>query len=385
MLLPVLFLAVVQAIAQPAPGTQQSGIWLNKGVQAFKNARYQEAVAAFRQAVDLNPQAVTPRLYLATSWMQQYIPGADSPENLECARNAELEFQRVLQLDPNHVVALSSLASLQFYQAGGSRNPEEKSRRFEEAAWWYRKVTAANPNNKEAHYTIGVIDWSKCYPILAAAREKLGLRVEDPGPLPPGPVRQQFRDQCSSTIEDGISELQRAIELDPEYDDAMAYMNLLLRERADMRETAEEYRRDVESADQWVHKTLELKRKKQGATQDSSRMAADTPSDPSSSRPSRIRVGGNAQESKLVERVSPVYPQVARESRIQGTVRFSVVIDGAGRIKTVELVSGHPLLVPPALEAVKQWVYKPTLLNGEPVEVITQIDVNFVLDEGRCN
>jgi protein TonB len=95
----------------------------------------------------------------------------------------------------------------------------------------------------------------------------------------------------------------------------------------------------------------------------------------------RIRVGGNVQQAKLLRRTMPVYPPLAKQARIQGTVKFTAVIGTDGTIRNLQLVSGHPLLVPSAQEAVKQWAYQPTLLNGEPVEVITQIDVNFTLSQ----
>jgi protein TonB len=95
----------------------------------------------------------------------------------------------------------------------------------------------------------------------------------------------------------------------------------------------------------------------------------------------RIRVGGNVQQANLIKKIAPPYPPLAKQARIQGTVRFNAVISRDGTIQNLTLVSGHPLLVPAATEAVKQWVYKPTLLNGEPVDVITQIDVNFTLSQ----
>lgn len=97
--------------------------------------------------------------------------------------------------------------------------------------------------------------------------------------------------------------------------------------------------------------------------------------------PQRIRVGGNVQSAKLVRQPKPVYPPLAKQARIQGTVRFQAIIGKDGTIQNLQLVSGHPLLVPSATDAVKQWVYQPTLLNGEPVEVVTQIDVNFTLTQ----
>ncbi|HZU29186.1 MAG TPA: energy transducer TonB [Bryobacteraceae bacterium] len=95
--------------------------------------------------------------------------------------------------------------------------------------------------------------------------------------------------------------------------------------------------------------------------------------------PQRIRVGGNVQAANLIRKVMPVYPPLAKQARIQGTVRFTAIIGKDGTIQNLQLVSGHPLLVEAARQAVSQWVYKPTMLNGEPVEVVTQIDVNFSL------
>lgn len=95
--------------------------------------------------------------------------------------------------------------------------------------------------------------------------------------------------------------------------------------------------------------------------------------------PQRIRVGGNVQEARLSKKIVPTYPPLARSARISGVVRFNAVIGTDGHIQNLQLVTGHPLLVPAAQAAVSQWIYQPTLLNGEPVEVMTQIDVNFTL------
>jgi len=97
--------------------------------------------------------------------------------------------------------------------------------------------------------------------------------------------------------------------------------------------------------------------------------------------PQRIRVGGNVQQAMLIRQPRPVYPPLAKQARIQGVVRLNAIIGKDGTIQNLTVSSGHPLLVPAALEAVKAWVYKPTLLNGEPVEVVTTIDVNFTLSQ----
>lgn len=95
--------------------------------------------------------------------------------------------------------------------------------------------------------------------------------------------------------------------------------------------------------------------------------------------PRRLRIGGNAQSAKITRKVAPLYPAEARQQRIQGTVRLEAIIDRQGAIYRLDLIGGHPLLADAALPAVRQWRYEPTLLNGEPVEVITMIDVNFTL------
>ena len=107
--------------------------------------------------------------------------------------------------------------------------------------------------------------------------------------------------------------------------------------------------------------------------------AASVTTVPRTAMPGQIRVGGNVQQSKLVQQPRPVYPPVAKQAGVQGVVRMQVVIAKDGTIKNIELESGHPLLVPSAMEAVRQWVYQPTLLNGEPVEILTTVDVNYTL------
>lgn len=97
--------------------------------------------------------------------------------------------------------------------------------------------------------------------------------------------------------------------------------------------------------------------------------------------PSRIAVGGKVQQAMLIRQPKPSYPPLAKQARISGTVRLNAIIAKDGTIMNLTLISGHPLLVPSAMEAVRQWVYRPTLLNGEPVEVVTQIDVNFTLSQ----
>jgi periplasmic protein TonB len=103
---------------------------------------------------------------------------------------------------------------------------------------------------------------------------------------------------------------------------------------------------------------------------------------PKVATPQRVRVSQGVSQGLLVRRVNPSYPPLARQARIQGTVILRAVISKDGSIENLQLVSGHPMLAPAAIEAVKQWKYKPYLLNGEPVEVDTEVQVNFTLSGG---
>jgi protein TonB len=103
---------------------------------------------------------------------------------------------------------------------------------------------------------------------------------------------------------------------------------------------------------------------------------------PKIATPQRVRVSSGVSSGLLIRKVSPTYPPLARQARIQGTVILQAQISKDGSIQNLQLISGHPMLAPAAIEAVKQWKYKPYLLNGEPVEVETQVQVNFTLAGG---
>jgi tetratricopeptide (TPR) repeat protein len=224
---------------------------LNKGVLAYKNAQYTSAVEHFKTAVSLEPTYPTARLYLAMAYMSQYIPGAESPENAMMAQAAHENFMKVLEVDPRNSVALAYIALLYFNQ-----------KKFEDARDWYLKLIAVDPANKEAHYTLGVISWTKSFQKRMEARAKLGMKPEDPGPLKDKKVRETVKAENLPTIEEGITHLEKALEIDKEYDDAMAYLNLLLRERADLADSKEAYEKDVQAADDWTQRTLDTKKLK---------------------------------------------------------------------------------------------------------------------------
>jgi len=103
---------------------------------------------------------------------------------------------------------------------------------------------------------------------------------------------------------------------------------------------------------------------------------------PKVATPQRVRVSQGVTQGLLIRKIQPNYPPLARQARIQGSVLLQAEISKDGTIENLRLISGHPMLAPAAIEAVKQWKYKPYILNGEPVEVETQITVNFTLSGG---
>jgi len=149
-------LLAVAAVALVATGCEKLKARdnLNKGVQAYKNAQYAQAVERFEEAVKLDPNFPTARLYLAMAYYSQYIPGAESPENQQMADRALAEFQKVLEQKKDDDVATKSIASLYYNE-----------KKWDQAEEWYKKAIALNPKDKEAYYTLGVIAWSKWYPV----------------------------------------------------------------------------------------------------------------------------------------------------------------------------------------------------------------------------
>jgi len=367
-------------VAVGALVAQDGRVWLNQGVTEFKSGNYPQAVADFQKAVDSDPSNATARLYLATAWMQQYIPGAESPENLAIAAAAEREFLKVLDVEPRNETGLAYLASLKLNE-----------KKWDESEYWYRKLVAANPGNSTAWYSMGFIAWSRYYPPYMAARQAAGLKPADPGPLPAGAAKEQLRSKYSLVVDSGLYALQQALAIDPQYDDAMAYMNLLIRERADLRDNAADYQRDIAEANAWVDKAMAAKKAK---AQHSAAMgfAAPPPPPPPPPRPDqgdvvdrepvgRIRVSGEAMANMVVRHEPPVYPPDAKKAGISGSVMLSVVVGEDGAVKEVTFREGPQALAQAAMDAVRKWTYKPTLLNDEPVQVETSVTVNFTLQE----
>jgi tetratricopeptide (TPR) repeat protein len=223
---------------------------LNKGVAAYKNAKYEQAIENFKNAVTLDPSLQNAKLYLATAYAQQYIPGVDSPENLQNANDAIEQYKAVLQQDPKNVNSIKGIAYLYL-----------QMKKFEDAKEYYRKAIALDSNDPEAYYSVGVIDWTQAYQPRMEERAKLGLRPDEP--LKDKKLCAKLRDESSNIIQDGLDNLNKAIQRRQDYDDAMAYLNLLYREKADREcDQPDQRSADLKTADDWVDKTMAAKKAK---------------------------------------------------------------------------------------------------------------------------
>jgi tetratricopeptide (TPR) repeat protein len=235
---------------------------LNKGVAAFKAGQYDTAIEDFKQAKDLDPGLMNARLYLATAYASQYIPGAPSEQNVRLGNQAINEFKEVLQIDPNNLSAIDGIGSIVFQMAGQPYDPKK----FEESKTYHQKHIELRPNDPEPYYWIGVIDWTLAFRAngeLRAEYNKNNIRkqVKDTDPLPSA-VRTEYAAKYGPMVDEGIADLKKAIELRPDYDDAMAYLNLLYRRKADMVESAEERAALQKQADELIDKVKEIKQKR---------------------------------------------------------------------------------------------------------------------------
>ncbi len=230
---------------------------LNKGVNAYKNAQYEEAIDHFQKAVAFDPKLINAQLYLATAYAQQYIPGADSPDNNRFAEQAIDEFKKVLATNPpkeQKIHSLKGIASLYY-----NMKKLDKSREY------YEKVTELDPNDPETYYSLGVIDWMQSYQPRMEERAKLGLKPTDEpkDKKTCDDLLSAIKEKNQPKVEDGIQNLQKALQLRPDYDDAMAYMNLMYRERADLDcDNPDARKADLKEADDWVDKTMATKKAK---------------------------------------------------------------------------------------------------------------------------
>ena len=225
---------------------------LNKGVNAFKTARYEEAIDHFQQAVALDPTLPMARLYLATAYSQQVVPNLQTPDNLKDAQLAIQNFQMVLEKDPQNVSALKGIAALYL-----------NIQNFDQAKAYQNKVIAVDPNDAAAYYTIGVIDWTLAYKNAIPVRQSFGLH-DNGDPIKDKKACEALAEKNTPIIQEGLDDLTKATQLKENYDDAMAYINLLYRRKADTECGNDDARKaDIATADDWVQKAMAARKANQ--------------------------------------------------------------------------------------------------------------------------
>ncbi|MEO6802728.1 MAG: hypothetical protein ABI197_05720 [Granulicella sp.] len=235
---------------------------LNKGVQSFKNARYEEAVEHFQTAISLYPDDPMSKLYLATAYSYQVVPNLDTPENLAIAQKALDGFNEVLQKNPNDLTALKQIASIDF-----------NTKRLDQAKEYQRKVIAISPNDSEAYYTVGVVDWMQAYKNAVAILAADGLTDDGNGnPKKSKDACAKLKAANTELVAEAQQYLSKAVEINPDYDEAMSYLNLTARRKADLECPDDAARKaDVAQAEQWDQKAMgarkanELKKEKKNA------------------------------------------------------------------------------------------------------------------------
>jgi tetratricopeptide (TPR) repeat protein len=237
----------------------QSRDQLNQGVIAYKNGKYNDAVKHFKQAVELDPTSQNAQLYLATSYYIQWVPGAENPDNVKNHDMASSQFNDVLKRDPNNPLALAMMASMA-YNAAGAGTADQRAKALEEARQWNLKRIEANPKDDEPYYYLGVIDWAKAYAPIQTARVELKMASPEPGPIKDAKVRDELKEKYGAAIDDGIANLRKCLEINKENEDAMSYINLLLRKKADLEDTPDAAKADIAQAEDYANKAIDTKR-----------------------------------------------------------------------------------------------------------------------------
>lgn len=224
---------------------------LNKGVDAYKSAHYEEAIGHFQRATELDPTLSMAKTYLATALSQNIVPGETSPENLKTADQAIAIYQQVLDKNPNDVNSIKHIAGI-YYNIND----------FDKAKVWQKKVLALDPKDPEAAYTIGAIDWNQAHVNLLKLLQSAGLNDDGKGNVKaPKKLMDQYAQENKALVDEGMQYLQQALANRPTYDNAMAYLNLMYRTKADVDfGHADDVKTDLAQADQWVQKALSTRK-----------------------------------------------------------------------------------------------------------------------------
>lgn len=255
-----------QAVAGQSDSKTQAQDALNQGIHAFEQRQFGEAIRDFTRATQLDPSLLSAHLYLAATYAGKYIPGATGEENLRVGRQAAAEYKTALALDPENLDAMDGLGLILFQSAGSPFQPKM----MEESKAQYLRHMQLKPGDAEPYYWVGVIDWTVAYRAAGEERKKysqtIGVRLADADPLPES-VRMEYARENGAMIDEGIASLKKAIEIRPDYDDAMAYLNLLYRLKAETVADAAERAKLEKMADTLIDQVRVIKQKRVSPSQ----------------------------------------------------------------------------------------------------------------------
>jgi tetratricopeptide (TPR) repeat protein len=220
---------------------------LNKGIAAFKNGQYEQATVDFQNAVQLDPKNPNAKLYLATTYASQVVPGLMDPANLAMAQKALDGFNQVLESNPNDLTALKQIASI-----------DRNINKLDQAKADELKVISIAPNEPEAYYIVGFVDWKQSYSNAVTILAADGLTDAGDGNV------KMTKGACAkiqaangALVDEGIKYLEKAVDLNPNYDDAMQYLQLTYRRKADLDCGNDAARKaDMQQVDMWTQKAM---------------------------------------------------------------------------------------------------------------------------------
>ena len=224
---------------------------LNKGVEAYKSAHYEEAIGHFQKATQLDPNLPMAKTYLATALAQNVVPGLDTPENMKSAMQAVDLFKDVLAKDPNDINSIKQIAGI-YYSV----------KKTDDAKTWQKKVLEKDPHDPEAAYTIGVIDWDLAHKNVLAVLGSANLNDDGNGNAKaPKKVMDELKSKNGALVDEGLQYLNQAVANRQNYDDAMAYLNLIYRRKADVDfGNAGAVKDDLAKAEEWRTKAMGVRK-----------------------------------------------------------------------------------------------------------------------------
>jgi TonB family protein len=283
--------------------------------------------------------------------------------------------------------------------------------KLEDAKAWQKKVLSEDAQDAEAAYTVGVIDWIEAHRNIVAAMTPAGISDDGQGNVhAPTQVMAAINAKNAPLVEESVKYLDDALQQRPNYEDAMQYLNLTYRLKANLdRDNEQARQQDLARADDWKQKAVETRRLKTAHEVNDSgggagrgnltfdQMAQSPPLPPPppppppppqfiaggarATPPEKINLSAGTAEGLLIEKTNPIYPPIAKAARVTGTVVLQATISKTGEVENLRVVSGPAMLQQAALDAVKTWRYRPYLLNGLPVEVETTVSLIFSLSK----